>query len=249
MKLNEFVNMQVAVVVTGISICHAYMMEHDVKPLFSAGHSIGEYTALMAAGALALPDAVKILKTRGELIKKILSKDSARMTIVEEASRDVIEEVIKDNKEEFPAYIACFNSEYQYALCGCNESMDVIEELLYQKKAKVTPLFFSPPMHSPLMEEIANSMEQHLSKFQYNSFEYPIITNIDGIPFSDEHRIPKLMSQHLVKPVQWGKTLDFLESSRVDKVIELSPKRMISDFYNCRNSNLEIECYSGPKDL
>ena len=202
-KLNKFTNMQVAIVVTSIAIYRAFMNEYGIVPKFAAGHSIGEYAALVAAGALSLTDAVRILKKRGELVEKVMANNFAHMSIIDNASLSEINEILKKPEYADKVFLSCDNASTQLTLSGFNRELAQMERYVLSDEMKVTPLLFSPAMHSPIMQEMVAEFKEFLETIAYHEFNFPIACNLTGALYSDKNGIPALMSKQLTHPVQW----------------------------------------------
>jgi [acyl-carrier-protein] S-malonyltransferase len=246
--LNEFTNMQIAIVTTEVAIYRAYVQEFGVIPQFAAGHSIGEYAAMICSGAIGFGDALRILKKRGELVQRIIDLDTGRMTIVEKVNSEMVSNLIKEMKLEERVYLSCYNSNSQLAVSGFNEDLDRLEEKLVQIGCTVSPLFGSPPMHSPLMSSIADEYKQFLEGFDYYSFRFPIVSNVTGAPFSDVKSIPQLLSSHLVSPVKWVDSVNIMHGYGITAAVEMGPKLLLSGFVTDIRPDIKTFCYGLKKD-
>lgn len=243
MDINEFTNMQIAIVTTEIAIFRAYKQDIGIEPQFCVGHSIGEYGALVAAGAVEFKDILKILKKRGELVNSILEKNIGYMTVVEYEDKETILKLIEKLGVEREVYISCFNTDKQFVLSGTIKGMNDIEKALAERGAVISPLLSSPPMHSPLMESIREEYLKFLKNIYYFPFRIPIISNTTGRVFSDPDKIPELMADQLIKPVLFSDSLNQLYNYGVNVCIEMSPKRLICDFVKNRSSEVLSCCY------
>lgn len=247
-ELNDFTNMQIAIVTTEVAIYRAYVQEYGVIPQFAAGHSIGEYSALICAGAISFHDALLILKKRGELIQRVIDLNIGRMTIVEKAGSELISNIITQLELKDKVFISCYNSPSQLAVSGYNDAMDLLEEKLVQVGCVISPLFMSPPMHSPLMSQVKDEFRQFLNGFEYDPFRFAVIANVTGSPFTDRNSIPELLSNHLIKPVQWEKSVSIMYRYGITATIEMSPKLLLSSFITESQPGIKTFCYSIKKD-
>lgn len=247
-ELNDFTNMQIAIVTTEVAIYRAYVQEFGIIPQFLAGHSIGEYSSLVCAGAISFRDILKILKKRGQLVQSIIDAEIGRMTIVEKVNCELITNIIRELGLENRVFISCYNSTSQLAISGYNEDLDIVEEKLVQVGSVISPLFISPPMHSPLMNDIKDEFKQFLETFEYHPFRFPIISNVTGAPFSDCKAIPELLSSHLIKPVRWENILAAMYQYGITATIEMSPKLLLSSFVAEAQPRMKTFCYCIKKD-
>lgn len=242
-SINEFSNMQLAILTTEIAIFRAYMEDYGVYPQFAVGHSIGEYAALVSAGAVNFSDAIKIMMKRGELVGGIIHKNVGHMTIIEQSNQEIIEGCMKEAHAEGSVFISCFNSNSQYAISGLNDKLDEVEQLLLDKEAIVSPLFSGPPIHSPMMNEICMDYLEFVSGFEFYPFKFPIISNYTGSPLSDPDKIAKSLTYHLISPVQFTPSIHLLHRFGVTATIEMSPKLLLSEFIKENLPNMKTYCY------
>lgn len=243
LEQNRIDKMQFIVVTTGVAMARAFMYEYGITPQFCAGHSVGEYAALVCSGAIKFSDAIKILKVRGEVLKK--GTKLGQMSIVEKMGLDVAEKIIQEN-EDLQTYISCYNSPDQFAISGAQ--IEKVEEKLLVENAMVTPIIYSPPIHSPLMKEFSKDFYEFLSGFTYHSFRIPIVSNVTGAPFSEPSKIPYIMSEQLVKPVQWNKTMQCFEKYGISTVVEIGPKNLLTSFFKNMNAEMKKYCYGIKRD-
>lgn len=242
-SINEFTNMQLAILTTEVAIFRAYMDDYGVYPQFAVGHSIGEYAALVSAGAVSFKDAVKIMIQRGELVSGITNKNIGHMAVIEQASQETIEACIKAAHAEESVFISCFNSNSQFALSGANDKLDAVEQLLLDRGSLVSPLFNGPPMHSPLMNEMCMEYLEFVNGFTFYPFHFPIISNQTGAPLTDPSQIAKSMTYHLIKPVLFTSAIDLFQRFGVTATIEMSPKLLLSEFVKENLPQMKTYCY------
>ncbi|SEL55342.1 ACP S-malonyltransferase [Paenibacillus sp. OK003] len=242
-SINEFSNMQLAILTTEVSIFRAYMEDYGVYPQFAVGHSIGEYAALVSAGAVTFRDAVKIMMKRGELVNGIIQKNIGHMAIIEQSDQKTIESCIKAANAEGSVFISCYNSNSQLAISGFNDKLDAVERLLLDKEALVSPLFSGPPMHSPIMNEICMEYLEFVNGFEFHPFHFPVISNYTGEPLSDPDQIARSLTYHLINPVLFIPALHLFRRYGVTATIEMSPKLLLSEFVKENLPEMKTYCY------
>lgn len=247
-QINQFTNMQIAIVTTETAIFRSYMEDYGIPPQFLIGHSIGEYAALVCSGAIGFSDCLKILMKRGELVQKIIDKNEGNMTIIEKVSEKQLHEKIKAAGIEDEVSISCFNSHTQFAISGENSALEVLENEIVKINAIVTPLLQSPPMHSWMMEEIREEFMKFLENIHFHNFQYPVISNLTGRPLTNSVEIPWLLSEHLIKPVQFTKSIEYMMNFGVDSVIEMSPKLLLTLLVNDIAPEITPFCFGLEKD-
>ncbi|MGG4395979.1 ACP S-malonyltransferase [Paenibacillus thiaminolyticus] len=242
-SMNEFANMQLAILTAEIAIFRAYMNDYGVYPQFAVGHSIGEYAALVSAGAMTFADAITIMMKRGELVSRIIDKNTGHMTIIEQASPQMIEECIKASNAQESVYISCFNSGSQYAISGWNDKLEAVEQMLLEKGAIVSPLFHSPPIHSPLMNEICMEYLEFMNGFEFYPFRFPVISNYTGAPLSNPAQIAQTLTYHLISPVLFTSATNLFHKYGVTATIEMSPKLLLSELIKEDRPAITTYCY------
>jgi len=247
-ELNDFTNMQIAIITTEVAIYRTYVKNLGVEPQFLAGHSIGEYAALVCAGAIGFADCLKILKKRGELVQRIIDQGLGHMTIVEKISLDVLNSIVNGSEVAGKVFISCYNSNSQYAICGYENEMEIVEEQIISVDANISPLMFSPPMHSPLMESIVEEYREFLQTIDYQMFRKPIINNITGKPFSSIEEIPNILSEHFICPVRWTDTMESMYKYGITSVVEMSQKQLVSGFIQENQPQIRTYCYGIMKE-
>lgn len=243
--LNRFTNMQLAIVTCEVAIFRAYMEDFGIAPQFGLGHSIGEYAALVCAGAVEFSDALRMLKKRGELVERVLAQRTGHMTIVEKISRERLHELVDTYKD---TQIACYNTQNQHAISGKNEEMDQLEQKLIEENGTISPLLFSPPMHCKMMQEIKQEYYAFLQQFTYYPFRFAILSNFTGKPFSNVHAIPEILSEHLVSPVLFEQSLQYLPAFGITATVEMSPKLLLSIFVRECDASAQSYCYGVAQD-
>jgi len=242
-ELNRFTNMQLAIVVTEISIFRSYMEDYGIDPQFMAGHSIGEYAALVCSGAATLSDIVKILHKRGELVERVISENSSRMTILEHANDELIKSCIKKCNAGDRVFLSCYNSKTQYAISGTNHDLDNVEKSLSEEGVSVSALLFSPPMHSPLMTCVKEEFYNFLTSFRFYPMRCPILSNVTGKPFTDISNLPYILAEHLASPVLFSSMVNCMYQYGITTTIEMSPKLLVSKFVEENTEDIDVYCY------
>lgn len=244
-ELSEFTNMQIAIVTTEVAIFRCYMEDYGISPQFAMGHSIGQYAALVCAGGLNLSDAVKLLIIRGELMKEILSQQKGHMTIFEKTSCEALKSSVDKQKE---AYISCYNSRSQFAVSGTNDALDKVESSLISQGAIVAPLLFGPPLHSELIRDIKDKFLRSAERITYYPLRFPLLSNVTGKPLLDSSCLPYLLAEHLVSPVLWSQSMEYLPRFGVTAAIEMSPKLLVSKFLQENIPTVKTYCYGVSSD-
>ncbi len=230
MELTQTLNAQPAILTVSVIAFQIYMQEIGVEPVYAAGHSLGEYSALVCSGKLAFADALKLVRLRGELMQAASDSETGAMAAVIGESRDALETLchhISTSKQ--PVVVACYNSPTQNVISGHRSAVHKVVEQLQQKKIKTVFLKVSAPFHCPLMLEASNALFNELSKFKYNEWKWPVISNVTALPYGHNDSLAELLRQQMIAPVRWMDTLHFLHQQGIGNFVELGPKKVLSE--------------------
>lgn len=243
-ELQQTRNAQPAIAVTSLALLKAATELNPVlleTPAYVAGHSLGEYSALVAAGALPFDGAVRLLRTRGELMQAAGDKNPGAMAAV--LGLDIAD--CEDVCREAGAEVCNVNAPGQIVIGGRREA--VVRAMDYAKArgaAKVIPLSVSGAFHSSLMRPAADGMVQPVATAAITGPAVPVIANCTASPVTDETAIRHELIDQVCKPVQWSRTVEFLGEQGVETFIEFGPGRVLSAIIkrmlrksNCINVN------------
>ncbi|MEK3777518.1 MULTISPECIES: ACP S-malonyltransferase [unclassified Paenibacillus] len=243
-ELNQNENMQPALLATNVAAFRVYMEEVGIRPQFCAGHSMGEYSALVCSGAMTFSDAVQITKLRGAMMQIHIDRGTGSMTIMDGIDASIVEQLCEQySGEQGVAVVSCYNSPTQAAVSGHQYVLEEIEAAVLDADGQVTPLMSSAPIHSSLMAEDAERLGQELAKYSYNMFKWPVLSNVTGQPYGDVERIPGLLTDQMVKPVQWTRILQYLERFGVTLAIEMGPKNVLNKLTKTNCPDINSLCF------
>ncbi len=230
--LNLTVNTQPLMLMAGISVCRAWESLTGVRPAFMAGHSLGEYSALVAAGSLTFADALSLVRFRAESMQQSVPEGTGGMAAVlgldDDKVQIVCDEVmgILNGKSLEPAN---FNGPGQVVIAGHRDAVLQGMELAKLKGAKrAIMLPMSVPSHCSLMHHAAEKMQQRLEQVMLQSPAIPVLHNADVQSHTDAEAIRSILVQQLCKPVRWTETIRSLASKGVTHVVECGPGKVLS---------------------
>jgi [acyl-carrier-protein] S-malonyltransferase len=243
-ELQQTRNAQPAIAVTSLALLRVATEVSPAllhKPAFVAGHSLGEYSALVAAGALPFDEAIRLLRTRGELMQAAGDKNPGTMAAI--LGLDIAD--CEDVCREAGAEVCNVNAPGQIVIGGRRDA--VVRALDYAKArgaAKVIPLSVSGAFHSSLMRPAADGLVQPVATASITNATLPVIANCTATPVTDETAIRHELVDQVCKPVQWSQTVDYLGTQGVETFIEFGPGRVLSAIIkrmlrksNCINVN------------
>ncbi|UCH95867.1 MAG: ACP S-malonyltransferase [Candidatus Aminicenantes bacterium] len=244
-ELNKAENLFPALVTFGVAVFRVYMKEIGIIPHFSAGHSLGEYSALVCSGVISFPDALKIVHKRGILAREVLDNKSGSMTIINGVDAKIVEGQCREvsNREQWAA-VSCYNSSDQVAVSGHPEVVMKVEDCLIKRKAQVTPLLMSPPFHCPLMQEAADQFKSELTAYSYHPGKWPVIANVTALPYSAPDDVVDHLLHQLTRPVKWKQTMDYLQQQGVELMIEMGPQAVLTNLVKTNEKTKHLSAVS-----
>jgi [acyl-carrier-protein] S-malonyltransferase len=235
-ELEDTINAQPAILTVSLA-CLAAVRErleavgHWQPPRFVAGHSLGEYTALVAAGAMDFSDALKLVRERGRLMKESGDFRPGGMAAVNGLDRAKLETACERASSETGAIVsvANANSPEQFVISGERAALDRAIELIREAGSRtVVPLRISIASHSPLMQQAANKLAEIIDRSPLRDPQVPIVTNIAGqVRTSAEHIRSELTTQ-MVAPVEWVGSVREMVANGVDTFVEIGPGHVLS---------------------
>ena len=226
-KLNRIENALLAVYVVSVGYFLVLQLHEEKRPLFFAGHSVGEYAALTCSGALSFQQGVELVRLRAELAKQEMGGQG--MTVIKGIAPAEVESYCSTRNPGEMVTIGCYNSPLQVMLSGHETALKKIEALLLREypHAEVLPLASCPAFHSPLLEGASHKLKGYLESCTWGSWTYPVISNVTAQPYSTPEEAIDLLTLQLHKPVQWTRTLDFFKSANVRALIEVGPQTIL----------------------
>ncbi|MCF6237771.1 MAG: ACP S-malonyltransferase, partial [Candidatus Marinimicrobia bacterium] len=193
-----------------------------------AGHSLGEYSALYAAGVLSFADAISIVKARAEGMQTAGEAQSGTMAAILNMSREDVEQVCLHASQQGIVQAANFNSTGQIVISGETEAVHHAMEIAKNLGArKVVALNVSGAFHSPLMAPAVEGLTAAIEKANFATAKVPVIANVDARPTTDPHKIKANLVQQLENPVLWEDSVQTMLKEGVDEFVEIGPGRVL----------------------
>ena len=226
-RLNETRQTQPCLVATSIACLKALeaaLAEKGTRlsPQFVAGHSVGEYAALVAGGVLSTPDAVRLVGRRGELMAAA-SVDGG-MTAVIGLDRSAVDEAVAGVASPADLVVANDNAPGQIVISGTRSSLIAAEPVLRQAGARrIIPLPVSGPFHSPWMSDVTDALAAAFDSVEWSDAEVPVVSNVTGEAVTDAATIQNLLAEQVRSPVEWVASVLAMAESGVDTFVECGP--------------------------
>lgn len=248
-ELNRMEVMFPAIVTACIAIYRVYEHNVGIKPTICAGHSLGEYSALVCAKVLRFSDAIRIVYKRGMIAQKYAENSSYCMTIIDGVEGKVVQEICKDIKKSGnKVEISCYNSQRQTVVCGSNDSIKQFESVIIGLNGNATPLINSAPLHTSIMKDESEELSREIGKYEISDFAFPVVSNVKGDLYKNKEEIAALLNEQIKKPVQWYETMRLLNKMNINIAIEMGPKRLLSGLIEGCTTEIKALCYGLEKD-
>ncbi|MRG85435.1 ACP S-malonyltransferase [Salinibacillus xinjiangensis] len=250
-ELTKTENAQPALLLSSAAIANV-LQKNGVKPVMAAGHSLGEYSALVSARALQLDEALKLVQTRGRLMEKAYPAGKGAMAAVLGLDEKTISESVDEISEKGEIVdVANDNCPGQIVISGTKQGVEIATELLKEKGAKrVLPLNVSGPFHSRLMEPASSELEQELLKTDIQDAEIPVYANVTAAPVHDQSEIQNLLVKQLYSPVRFSETIsNMMASGDVDAFVEVGNGKVLSGLVRKVNRRTKTFAIQDPESL
>jgi [acyl-carrier-protein] S-malonyltransferase len=243
-------NLQPALTAVTVGCC-LYLRQSGLRPDFVAGHSLGEYAALFAAGVISLDDALLLTTLRGRLMHEVAETLQGGMLAVNDLPAERAEAVLATLEPAGSVTVANQNAPNQIALCGPLAALPDAAAALTAAGARVVPLNVSGPWHSPLLAPAADRFAAHLDSTAFHDAAVPVALNATGRLESSGEAIRAAMRRQLCSPVRWNAAMLSLHAAGASRFVELGPKKVLRGLLRHIPSLAECEAvnFDGPRAL
>jgi len=249
-QLNRTEYTQPALLAASIAVWRLWNAQGGAKPAVLAGHSLGEYTALVAAGALSLRDGAHLVRLRGQLMQDAAPAGVGAMAAVLGAEDAVVEAVCAEAAGSQVVVPANYNSPGQIVIGGDAAAVDRALALLADKGVrKAVKLAVSVPSHTPLMREAANRLAEVMAGLDWAEPSLPVVQNVDGKVHAGVDAIRQALVQQLYQPVQWTGCVQALAAHGVSRVAECGPGKVLTGLVKRIDKNIEGRPLATPADF
>ena len=237
-------------ILTVSAAAHAVYAARAPQADFVAGHSLGEYSALVAARSLSLPDAVRAVRERGTLMQEAVPAGTGAMAAVLGLEPEAVARVCAEAAAGEVVSAANFNSPEQTVIAGSTAAVERASAKLKDSGAKrVVPLPVSAPFHCALMEPVKARLAEVLARCTISAPAIPVVTNVEARPNTDAARVVPLLLEQVSAPVRWLETIRFLHGAGVTRMVELGPGRVLSGLVKRIAKDVEVLNVEDPTSL
>jgi len=249
-ELNDTINTQPAIVAHSIAALRVIEHQTRLQPAWVAGHSLGEFSALVCAGALSFPDALRLVRERGRLMKLAGEQHPGGMAAIFSLDRTTVEGICAQASQSTgqPVQVANDNCPGQVVISGDKVALEKALELAKARKAKCRLLAVSIAAHSPLMAGAAQEFRAALEWVQWAEPRIPVIANATARRVGRGDVIDRLVAQ-LTSPVRWTESVQFMAGQGVTRFVEVGPKDVLCGLIRRIDTAMTAHAVGKPEDL
>ena len=249
-QLNQTEKTQPALLTAGIATWQLWQAHVDAAPMLLAGHSLGEYTALVAAGVMNFDDAVKLVSLRGKCMQQAVPEGIGAMAAVLGLDDETVRDVCEMSAGDEIVSAANFNSPGQVVIAGhkaaVERAIDAAKEA-GSKRAILLPV--SVPSHCLLMKEAADEFSSHLESIELHQAIIPVVQNVDAVEKTDADALKQGLLEQLYMPVRWVELIKTIQSKGINCIIECGPGKVLSGLNKRIDRSIEAHCIQGQSSL
>lgn len=228
-ELNQTDKTQPALLAASVAIWRVWQKLGGQQPQVLAGHSLGEYSALVCAGVIAFEDAIKLVELRGQYMQQAVPQGTGAMYAIIGLDDDKVVAACEQASEGDVVSAVNFNSPGQVVIAGSKDAVERAGALCKEAGAKrALPLAVSVPSHCALMQPAADKLAQELEKIEFNQAVIPVVNNVDVVVETSADNIKKALVRQLYSPVRWTETIQALAAQDVEKIIEAGPGKVLA---------------------
>ncbi len=247
LKLTE--NTQPAVLTTSVAALKVLQAEKGMAPQFVAGHSLGEYSALVASEALTFSQAVKVVRLRGKFMQEAVPVGEGAMAAVLGMEREQVERLCQEVSSGEVLAPANFNSPGQIVVAGHTKAVERAVERVKQEGKKAVLLPVSAPFHCSLMKPAGQRLEKALEEISVSDLKIPVITNVEAEANTSKDRVKELLVAQVSSPVRWEESMKKMIGKGIEQVLEIGPGKVLSGLMKRIDSRVETKNVEDLKTL
>jgi [acyl-carrier-protein] S-malonyltransferase len=248
-ELSRTKNTQPALLTTSVAQFRVYMEEIGLKVSYFAGHSIGEYSALVCSEAISFKDALRLVRARGRLMEEASGSYDGSMAVIRGIDEVTIEEECKKFAKDNIIGISNYNGDQDVVISGNCHIVDKIREKFRKQGAVDIKLNVNGAFHSLMMEEAAEKLKAELEKYIFSTPKARVLSNVTAVPYESTATIADLLFKQIKSPVKWTQIMRCLDSSGVDTCIEFGTKATLRNLAKVNMNNVVAYSYDRKEDI
>jgi [acyl-carrier-protein] S-malonyltransferase len=248
--LNRTEYTQPALLAAGVAVWRAWLAAGGPKPAQLAGHSLGEYTALVAAGTISLRDAAHLVRIRGQAMQEAAPEGEGAMAAVLGAEDALVEEVCREVSGDRVVVPANYNSPGQIVIGGHADAVDrALAALTARGVRKTVKLAVSVPSHTPLMREAANRLVEAMSAYEWREPSIPVVQNVDASVHRGVAEIRDALARQLYLPVRWTGCIATLAKNGATRIAECGPGKVLTGLVKRIDKTIDAHALGTPVEF
>ena len=248
--LNRTEYTQPALLAAGVAVWRLWQEQGGVQPSVLAGHSLGEYSALVASGALSLKDGAHLVRLRGQLMQDAAPAGTGAMAAVLGTEDALVQEVCKEASGAEVVVPANYNSPGQIVIGGHAAAIDRALALLAERGVrKAVKLAVSVPSHTPLMREAANRLSEAMAGMRWHEPALPVVQNVDAEIHDSVQAIRDALVRQLYLPVQWTGCVQALAARGVGRIVECGPGKVLAGLVKRIDKSIDVRSTGTPGEF
>ncbi len=251
-ELDLTINTQPAIFLISYAIFNVAQKEFNIKlnkAKYFAGHSLGEYSALSCAGYLDFSETLKILRIRGDAMQNAVPEGEGGMIAILGTTIEIIEEILRENKEKFSTQIANDNSEGQVVLSGKIKDIEMLCSVLKENSIKNIKLPVSAPFHSSLMNKATIIMSKEIQKLNFKNSDIKLISNVTAHEIGNIIELKELLIKQIEHRVRWRESVINMINSGINQFVEIGPGKVLSSLIKRINKNVKTDAINSQNDI
>ena len=250
-ELTLTANTQPAILTTSIAAVRALQAELPIEPAVALGHSLGEFSALVAVGALQFADAVRVVRLRGQAMQEAVPPGLGAMAAVIGLSAADVEALCTEAVSGRDTVVAPanLNGGGQIVVAGHADAVDRVVALAKSRKAKAIPLQVSAPFHCALMQPAAERLAEALTGIEIGPFSAPVVTNVEAAPNDDRTRVFDLLVRQVTHRVRWEESVQAAIALGAEEALEVGHGKVLAGLVRRIASSLRVRAVGSPADI
>jgi [acyl-carrier-protein] S-malonyltransferase len=237
LRLTE--NTQPSILTTSLAALKVIQKEKGINPELVAGHSLGEYSALVTSGAFTFSDAVQIVRLRGRFMQEAVPVGEGAMAAILGMERREVEKICEEVSLGEALSPANFNCPGQIAIAGHSKAVERAIERVKQEGKKAVLLPVSAPFHCPLMKPAGERLEKALEGISVKDLKVPVVTNVEAEVNTSKERVKVLLVTQVSSPVRWEESIHRMTAEGIERVLEIGPGKVLSGLMKRIDPNVE----------
>ena len=241
-------NTQPAIVTTSLAALAALReaLPDLPAPAFAAGHSLGEYSALVAAGALSLEDAVRLVHLRGKSMQDAVPEGRGAMAAIMGGDADMVRALCEEHAGGEVVQPANFNAPGQIVIAGSADAVARVSRAAQDRKLKAIALKVSAPFHCALMQPAARAVEKALEDITIAPLAFPVVSNVEASANDGAQRVPELLVRQIDSPVLWDRSVVHMADAGVTRALEIGPGKVLAGLVKRIDKRIQVMSLSEP---